>query len=43
MLIPAAPGGPETKGVVDAAVLDRLGPDGVLVNIARGSWSTKRR
>ena len=37
VLILAAPGGPETKGVVDAAVLDRLGPDGVLVNIARGS------
>ncbi|MBB4100160.1 2-hydroxyacid dehydrogenase [Sphingomonas kyeonggiensis] len=37
VLILAAPGGAETDGIVDAAVLDRLGPDGVLVNIARGS------
>lgn len=33
----AAPGGPETDGAVDAAVLEALGPDGVLVNVARGS------
>ncbi|MEK9212594.1 2-hydroxyacid dehydrogenase [Sphingomonas sp. 2378] len=37
VLILAAPGGAETRGVVDAEVLDRLGADGVLVNIARGS------
>lgn len=37
VLILAAPGGAETDGIVDAAVLDRLGPGGVLVNIARGS------
>ncbi|MDG2534637.1 2-hydroxyacid dehydrogenase [Sphingomonas sp. HITSZ_GF] len=37
VLVLAAPGGPETDGIVDAAVLDRLGPGGVLVNIARGS------
>ena len=37
VLILAAPGGVETRGVVDAEVLDRLGADGVLVNIARGS------
>jgi len=27
----------ETAGIIDAAVLEALGPDGVLVNIARGS------
>lgn len=37
VLILAAPGGAETDGIVDAAVLDRLGPGGLLVNIARGS------
>lgn len=33
----AAPGGEETRGVVNAEVLERLGADGVLVNVARGS------
>jgi lactate dehydrogenase-like 2-hydroxyacid dehydrogenase len=33
----AAPGGPQTRHVVDARVLAALGRDGVLVNIARGS------
>jgi len=37
VLILAAPGGAETQKIVDAEVLDRLGPGGVLVNIARGS------
>lgn len=37
VLILAAPGGKETRAIVDAAVLDRLGPQGVLVNVARGS------
>jgi lactate dehydrogenase-like 2-hydroxyacid dehydrogenase len=36
-LVVAAPGGKETFHMVDAAVLDALGPQGVLVNIARGS------
>jgi lactate dehydrogenase-like 2-hydroxyacid dehydrogenase len=36
-LVVAAPGGPETKHLVDAAVLAALGPSGYLVNIARGS------
>jgi len=36
-LILAAPGGPDTKGVVTAEVLDALGPKGYLINIARGS------
>jgi lactate dehydrogenase-like 2-hydroxyacid dehydrogenase len=33
----AAPGGPQTRHLVDARVLAALGRDGVLVNIARGS------
>ncbi|MDF2383604.1 2-hydroxyacid dehydrogenase [Nostoc ellipsosporum NOK] len=37
VLILAAPGGLETDRIVDAGVLDRLGPGGVLINIARGS------
>lgn len=36
-LVLVVPGGPDTEGLVDAAVLDALGPDGVLVNVARGS------
>jgi lactate dehydrogenase-like 2-hydroxyacid dehydrogenase len=31
------PGGPETKHIVDARVLSALGPDGILINVARGS------
>ena len=37
VLIVAAPGGPGTNGIVDAAVLAALGPEGIVVNIARGS------
>ena len=33
----ALAGGSGTAGLVDAAVLDALGPTGLLVNIARGS------
>lgn len=36
-LVIAAPGGPATKHLVNAEVLDALGPDGTLVNISRGS------
>jgi lactate dehydrogenase-like 2-hydroxyacid dehydrogenase len=36
-LVVATPGGAGTKHLVDRAVLDALGPRGVLVNIARGS------
>ncbi|APT56938.1 hydroxyacid dehydrogenase [Roseomonas gilardii] len=36
-LVVAAPGGAETRHLVDAAVLRALGPGGFLVNIARGS------
>jgi len=37
VLIVAAPGGRETARMIDARVLDALGPQGVLVNVARGS------
>lgn len=37
VLVLACPGGEETRHLVDRAVLDALGPDGVLVNVARGS------
>ncbi|WP_292035698.1 MULTISPECIES: 2-hydroxyacid dehydrogenase [unclassified Brevundimonas] len=36
VLIVATPGGPATDKLVDAEVLAALGPDGVLINIARG-------
>lgn len=36
-LVVATPGGSETRHLVDAAVLEALGPQGYLVNIARGS------
>ncbi|MEJ7934422.1 2-hydroxyacid dehydrogenase [Sphingobium sp. AN558] len=37
VLIVATSGGPEAARLVDAAMLDALGPDGVIVNISRGS------
>lgn len=37
VLIIAAAGGDGTRELVDAAVIDALGPDGYLINIARGS------
>lgn len=37
VLLVAAPGGPQTQRIVNAAVLDALGPQGFVVNIARGS------
>ncbi len=37
ILMVAAPGGPETLHIVDARILEALGPDGVVINIARGS------
>ncbi len=36
-LVVIVPGGAATDGLVDAAVLDALGPEGILVNVARGS------
>ena len=37
VLMVVAPGGAGTEGLVDAAVLKALGPEGILVNVARGS------
>ncbi len=37
ILIAAVPGGPATRHSIDARVLAALGPEGMLVNIARGS------
>jgi lactate dehydrogenase-like 2-hydroxyacid dehydrogenase len=37
LLIAIVPGGDATRHLVDRAVLDALGPDGVLINVARGS------
>ncbi|QGZ42438.1 lactate dehydrogenase-like 2-hydroxyacid dehydrogenase [Pseudoduganella flava] len=36
-LVVCAPGGAATKGLIDADVLAALGPEGTLVNVARGS------
>jgi lactate dehydrogenase-like 2-hydroxyacid dehydrogenase len=36
-LIAIVPGGPETKHLIDAKVLEALGPNGVFINVARGS------
>ncbi|WP_343504476.1 2-hydroxyacid dehydrogenase [Alloyangia pacifica] len=36
-LVVIVPGGPETAGLVDAAVIEALGPQGILVNVARGT------
>jgi lactate dehydrogenase-like 2-hydroxyacid dehydrogenase len=37
VLIVAASGGPQSRGIVSASVLDALGPKGILVNVARGT------
>jgi hydroxypyruvate reductase len=36
-LIVACPATPETRGIVNASILDALGREGFLVNVARGS------
>jgi lactate dehydrogenase-like 2-hydroxyacid dehydrogenase len=36
LLFVTAAGGAETRGLVDAGVLEALGPQGILVNVARG-------
>jgi len=37
VLLLIVPGGPETRHMVDAKVLEALGPDGILINVSRGS------
>jgi len=37
VLIVITPGGAATKNLVNAEVLEALGPDGILINVARGS------
>ena len=37
ILMVAVPGGGETSKIIDANLLSALGPDGILINIARGS------
>ena len=37
ILICITPGGPATQHLVNRAVLDALGPEGTLINVARGS------
>jgi len=37
VLIVIVPGGPATRNMIDAKVLDALGPNGILINVARGS------
>ena len=36
-LMVVTPGGPATKNLIDANVLEALGPDGILINMSRGS------
>jgi lactate dehydrogenase-like 2-hydroxyacid dehydrogenase len=36
-LIVITPGGPETRHMINAKVLEALGPEGILINVARGS------
>ena len=37
ILLAILPGGPATRNMINAEVLDALGPDGIFVNMARGS------
>jgi lactate dehydrogenase-like 2-hydroxyacid dehydrogenase len=37
ILVLTCPGGPATHHLVNASVLERLGPKGILINVARGS------
>jgi lactate dehydrogenase-like 2-hydroxyacid dehydrogenase len=37
VLVVVTPGGAETENLIDAKVLGALGPDGILINVARGS------
>src|SRR5262247_1669969 len=37
VLLVITPGGAQTRHLINAAVLEALGPDGILINVARGS------
>lgn len=37
ILVVACPGGPETRGLVSREVIEAVGPDGMIVNVSRGS------
>jgi lactate dehydrogenase-like 2-hydroxyacid dehydrogenase len=37
LLVVCTPGGSETRRMIDAALLEALGPQGVLINVSRGS------
>jgi lactate dehydrogenase-like 2-hydroxyacid dehydrogenase len=37
VLMAIVPGGAETRNMIDAKVLEALGPNGILINMARGS------
>jgi lactate dehydrogenase-like 2-hydroxyacid dehydrogenase len=37
ILLVIVPGGPSTQNMINAPVLDALGPDGIFINMARGS------
>lgn len=37
VLVLSCPGGPDTHRIVGQSVLERLGPDGILINVSRGS------
>ncbi|WP_293677951.1 2-hydroxyacid dehydrogenase [uncultured Phenylobacterium sp.] len=37
ILMVACPGGPATEGLVSREVIEAVGPDGIIVNVARGS------
>lgn len=42
ILMIVVPGGPDTRNMVDAEILRALGPNGILVNIARGTVVDER-
>jgi len=42
VLLVITPGGAETRNLIDAAVLAALGPEGILINMARGSVVDER-
>jgi lactate dehydrogenase-like 2-hydroxyacid dehydrogenase len=42
VLMSVAPGGPETKHMINAEILRALGPDGILINVGRGSVVDER-